>query len=53
MYECLPACLPVYHCVGAGGGQKKAPDRLELELQVAVSCHVDAGAEQNSQCSNL
>lgn len=47
MYECLPACLPVYHYeFGAGRGQKKAPDRLELEFQVSVSCRVDAGAEQ-------
>jgi hypothetical protein len=33
----LPACMYVYH-THACGEQKKAPDLLELELQVLVSC---------------
>jgi len=31
-------CMP-----GAGGGTKRAPDRLELELQMSVSHQVGAG----------
>ena len=39
--------LPAYVCVlcvpGAGGSQKRALGALEVELQVVVSSHVDAG----------
>ena len=28
---------------GSHGGQKRALDPLRLELQMVVSCHVDAG----------
>lgn len=35
MYVCIP-----YVCVcGAPGGQKAAPDPLEVELLTVVSCH--------------
>ena len=33
----------MYHVCIAHGGQKKAPDPLELELQTVVSHHVVAG----------
>jgi hypothetical protein len=37
----------VQHMHGAHRGQKRAPDSLELELQVALSCHV--GAAEGAQ----
>lgn len=40
-YFCL--CVYVHISEGIGGGQKKALDSLEVELQVAVS-HPDMGA---------
>lgn len=47
MYLCIfmcinfpPACVHVYHVRAwhSWGGQKKAGDYLELELQIVVSC---------------
>lgn len=42
LYVCLcTACIPDVH--RGQKGQKRAPDPLELELQVVVSHHMDAG----------
>ena len=42
----LPECVSVSICIpSACGGQKKALDPLELELQMVVSCHADSGDE--------
>lgn len=38
---CLHACLCTMYKPGAHRGQEKTGDPLELEIQVAVSCHVD------------
>lgn len=36
----------IYHVhAGATRGQKRATDPLELELQVALGCHMDAGTQ--------
>lgn len=40
--------LSMYHVCIAHGGQKKAPDPLELELEVTVSCHVGARADRRT-----
>ena len=41
----------VHMSADACGGQKRASDPLELELQEVVSCHVGAGNEPSSaQC---
>jgi hypothetical protein len=42
---CVCVCVCGVHHIGAGilRDQKKALGRLELELQAAVSCHMDAG----------
>lgn len=40
--ECLPAYMSL--CAGAQGGQKRALDPLELELQTVVSHHAEAGS---------
>jgi hypothetical protein len=37
MHVCGAMCMPCAH-----GGQKRALDFLELDLQMIVSCHVDA-----------
>jgi hypothetical protein len=47
----LCVCMP-----GACGGQKRASDPLELELQMVVNCHVSSGNQiwvlwKNNQCS--
>lgn len=46
VYMCF-AYMYVYMCItcvpDACGNQKKITDSLELELQVVMSCHVDAG----------
>lgn len=40
----LPACLCMHHVhAGSLGGQKRALNSLELELQAVVSHHVGAG----------
>lgn len=44
MFAYMFAYVPLW--IWCHRGQNKAPDRLELEFQVAVSCRVDAGAEQ-------
>lgn len=38
----LPVCMTMYICVF--GGQKRASDSVELELQNVVSCHMGAGS---------
>ena len=44
VYECLPAHMPVHHvCEVPTHGQKRAPDSLELELQMVVSSYMRAG----------
>lgn len=46
--------LPVYVCNvcvhGTRGGQKRALDPLELELQMVIICHVGAGNQTRSSC---
>ena len=40
----LSVFIYVHHMrVGAGGGQKRALDPLELQLQIVVSYHVGSG----------
>lgn len=41
LYACMLAC--VFHVHSAHGGQKGAPDPLELELQTLVSHPMGAG----------
>lgn len=48
--ECLPAYMSL--CAGAQGGQKRALDPLELELQTVVSHHAEAGFSFFSQSSS-
>ena len=43
--ECLHAYMYNTCVPGVCGGQKKALDFLELELQMVVSCHVAEGTE--------
>ena len=38
---CVSICT--VYMPGAGRGQKRALDLLELELQMVVNCYVDAG----------
>lgn len=38
----LNICMCTVYVLGAHGGQKRTPDTLELDLQVAVSHHEDA-----------
>lgn len=45
MSEGLHECLCIMCMPGPHGGQKKAPDTLELELLMVVSRHVDAGRQ--------
>lgn len=51
--------MSVHLCmVGTQGGQKRAPDPLEWELQTVVSHHVDSGNQTHDlwktiQCSQL
>lgn len=40
---CLPLCLCTTWVLGAFGDKNLASHPLELELQVAVSHHMDAG----------
>ena len=44
MYERFAMCISMHHTHAhrAHGGQKRALDPLELELQMVVSCHEDA-----------
>ena len=50
VYECLPAHMPVHHvCEVPTHGQKRAPDSLELELQILVSHHMDVGKPRSSE----
>ena len=42
--DVLPIHMSVYHMC-AQGGQKRALDLLELELQMVVSYHVGAGPD--------
>lgn len=41
MYVWVLSCMWLHS--GACGGQKRASDHLELDLQMVMSCHVDAG----------
>ena len=41
----LHVCLCIMCMPGACRSQKRALDALELEVQMAVSCHVGAGVE--------
>lgn len=41
----LSACIYMYCLPGAHGGQKKASDPWELELQMDISLYVAAGTE--------
>jgi hypothetical protein len=45
VYECLPAHMSVHHehAVHRKVNQKRAPDPLDLELHIVVSCRVCAG----------
>ena len=44
MHICVPhVCLCATHMAGSLGGQKRALDPLELELQMVVSSQVGAG----------
>jgi hypothetical protein len=45
----LPARIAVHCACSTHGGQKRVSDSsLELELQMAVSCHVGVGIEPRS-----
>ena len=60
-FMCMMFCLSEYMCtpciLAAGGGQKRASDLLELELQMVVSHHFNPGNEtpvlwkSSSKCS--
>ena len=39
----LSSCLSVHRVCSVLGGQKRASDSLELELQTVVNSHVGAG----------
>jgi hypothetical protein len=58
VYGCfwLHICLCAMYMPGAKGGQKRAPDPLELEFQMVVTYHVGARNQKqviwkSSQCS--
>lgn len=40
---CLHGCLCITYMTGAGGGQKRVSDFLELDLLMAASCQLSAG----------
>ena len=44
---CLSVCLCVTFIPGSKGGQQRVTEVLELELQMVVTCHVDA---ENQLC---
>lgn len=52
VYRCLPGCVP---CLYSARGVPRAPDALELELQMVTNCLVGAGTAacilwKSSQC---
>ena len=54
----LHKCLFATFMSGVHQGQRKAPDPVELESQLGITCHVGAGNWiwvlcQSSQCSQL
>lgn len=41
-----PVCMSVYHVYATYGGQKRALELPELQLQTVVRHHVSAGKEE-------